>query len=124
MPNLNALINSIACSRPNISPGGTLALFVDILPGQIWTQIKNIGNTGGLEILQCSTGVSTSFGTTIQPFTSGSTQTLAMLAALSGTGYLMASNEVLTFNGPVRCYVSAPSATCTVGIIKGLDAGV
>lgn len=122
------MVNSIATSRATILPGGTLALFVDVLPGQIWTQIKNVGNTGGLEIIQCSTGSSLVGGGSQLFFTPnflvGSTQTPAMLAALSGTGYLMGTNEVLSIDGPVRFYISAPSATCVVTLIKGLDAGV
>lgn len=120
------LIYSLATSRPIVLPGATQALFIDILPGQLYTQVKNIGNTGSLEILQCSTGASLIPGisTVNVAFTAGSTQTAAMLAALSGTGYLMAANEVLTFQGPCRFYLSAPGATCQVAIIKGLGAGV
>lgn len=117
------LIYSVSPSIKNVLPGATQALFVDVQAGQLWTQIKNIGNTGGLEILQCSSGASLPVGAT-QPFTSGSTLLGTMLVALSGTGYLMNANEVLSFNGPVRLYLNAPSSTCTVAIIKGLGAGV
>lgn len=121
-------IFSLATSRPVVPPGATASLFVDVLPGQLWTQVKNIGNTGSLEVLQCSTGLSLPIGFTqsysAPYFSSGSTQTQAMLIALSGTGYLMGANEVLTFAGQPRFYLSAPGASCQVCIIKGLGAGV
>lgn len=119
---------SLATSRPVVSPGATQALFVDVQPGQIWTQIKNLGNTGGLEILQCSSGASLASGGsqlyTTPNFISGSTLTLSYLAAVSGTGYLMNANEVVQLNGACRFYLNAPSASCQVALIKGLKAGV
>ena len=119
---------SVSPSNANILPGATLALFVNVVPGQLYTQIKNVGNTGGLEILPCSSGASLVGGGSqlygSPNFISGSTQSPAMLAALSGTGYMLAANEIVTLQGPVRCYLSAPSATCTVAILKGLGAGV
>jgi hypothetical protein len=128
MAQASQLIYSVACSRFNVFPGNTLAVFIDVLPGQVYTQIKNVGNTGGLEILQCSSGASLAGGgSQLQGspnFISGSTLSLSMLTALSGTGYLMAANEVLSLQGPVRCYIAAPSATCAVTVLKGLGAGV
>lgn len=121
-------IYSVSPSNAIILPGATLALFVNAAPGQLYTQIKNVGNTGGLEILPCSMGVSLiGGGSQMQGspnFISGSTQTPGMLAALSGTGYMLAANEVVTLQGPVRFYLSAPSATCIVAVLKGLGAGV
>lgn len=128
MSAVSQLLNSLATSNAVVNPGATKAIFIDVLPGQVWTLVKNIGNTGGLEILQCSTGASLIGGGSQVPyapnFTSGSTQTLNMLAALSGTGYTMANNEVLTLPGPCRFYVSAPSASCSIAVIKGLGTGV
>ena len=128
MSQASQLLYSIATSRQNIPPGGTLAVFVDVQQGQLWTQIKNIGNTGGLELLQCSNGSSLVSGGsqlyTTPNFISGSTLSAAMLAAVSGTGYLMSPNEIVPLQGPCRFYISAPSATCTVAILKGLGSGV
>ena len=122
------LLNSVSPSRPIILPGATQALFVDVQAGQRNVLIKNIGNTGGLEILQCSSGASLPGGgsqlySTVN-FISGSTLPLAYLAAISGTGYPLNANEVITLTGPVRFYLNAPSATCQVGLIKGLGSGV
>lgn len=123
------LLYSIACSKPTVLPGATLALFVDVLPGQLTLQIKNVGNTGGIEILQCSSGSSLPVGSTqpigALPFISGSTLSAAMLVAMSGTGYPLAANEVITLAGPVRLYLSCSGGSgCAVGIIKGLGSGV
>lgn len=132
MSELTQLLNSVACYNKNVFPGATQALFVDVQPGQFYLQIKNIGNTGGLEVLQCS-GYSTAFAASVGSssfnygtpiFTSGSTLTAAQLVAVSGTGYTMNNNEILVLNGPVRCYLNAPNATCTVALIKGLGTGV
>ena len=119
---------AVATSSPVVLPGATQALFVNVLPGQLYTQIKNIGNTGGIEILPCSTGASLVGGGSqlygTPNFISGSTQTAAMLVALSGTGYPLGANEVVTLQGPCRFYLNAASATCVVALIKGLGAGV
>ncbi len=123
-------INSLATSKPTILPGATLALFVDVQPGQLWTQIKNVGNTGGLEILQCSSGASLASGGSqlygTPNFIAGSTLSAAMLVAMSGTGYPMGANEVVTLAGPARFYLatSTGNSGCIVGIIKGLGSGV
>ncbi len=119
----------MATSKPTVLPGATLALFVDVLPGQVWTQIKNIGNTGSIEILQCQSGASLGTGATMPfgspAFISGSTLSAAMLVAMSGTGYPLASNEVVPITGPARFYLSCSGGSgCIVGIIKGLAAGV
>jgi hypothetical protein len=121
--NPNRSISSIDATRPVVNPGATQALFVDVLPGQIWTQIKNIGNTGGIEVFRCSSAASLSVGATL-PFTAGSTLTAAQLVAMSGTGYPLAANEILSLDGACRMYVNAPSASCQIGIIKGLAPGV
>lgn len=128
MAQASQLLYSISPSRVNVPPGATQAVFVDVQAGELFTLIKNVGNTGGIELLQCSSGASLPSGGsqlyTTPNFISGSTQTLAELVALSGTGYPLASNEVVTLNGPCRFYLNAPSATCTVALIKGLGSGV
>lgn len=121
-------LNSVSTSLKNVLPGATQAFFVDVQAGQQRLVIKNIGNTGGLEILQCSSGASLPSGGsqlyTTPNFIAGSTLTAAQLVALSGTGYLMSANEVMSLAGAVRLYLNAPSATCTVAILKGLSSGV
>lgn len=121
------LLYSILTSKPFIGVGATLALFVDVLPGQLTTTIKNLGSTGVLEILPALSGLSLVAGGSnlysTPNFISGSTQTLAMLAALNGTGYQMGAAEVLTFNGPCRFYLSQTGSTNQVCIMKGIGAG-
>ena len=123
-----SLLYSLSTSRANVFPGATQALFVDVQAGQQYTVIKNIGNTGGIEILQCGSGASLPSGGsqlyTTPNFISGSTLSAAMLVAMSGTGYPLASNEVVNLFGPCRFYLNAASATCTIAIIKGLGSGV
>lgn len=120
-------IFSLATSRVTVPVGATLAAFVDILPGEISCTVKYLSG-GTLEILQCSTGASLVSGGSqlfsAPNFMSGSTQTVAMLAALSGTGYLMGTSEVLNFDGAPRFYLSSTGATTIVTLIRGLRAGV
>jgi hypothetical protein len=119
------LTYSLNTTRTFIGVGATLALFVDVQPGQIATTVKYM-NGGTLEILPPTLGMSFVPGvSTVNQgiFLGGSTQSLAMLAALSGTGYLMGSSEVLSFNGPTRFYLSALGATTLVCVIRHFGAG-
>lgn len=119
------LTYGVNTSRTYVGVGGTLALFVDSTPGQIYTTVKYM-NGGTLEILPASLGISFAPGvSTVNQgfFLAGSTQSLAMLGTLSGTGYLLGTTEVFTLNGPARFYLSALSATTLVCITKHLGAG-
>lgn len=114
-------------ARYTIGSTSANALFVDILPGQKSITVKYLSG-GTLEILPASTGMSLVGGGSQSfwspNFTSGSTQTLAMLQALSGTGYLMGTSEVLNFDGAPRFYLSAIGATTFVTVIRACGAGV
>lgn len=90
-----------------IAPGATLAFFMDVQAGQLATTIKYYGG-GTLEILDAQ----------------GSTLSGATLAALSGTGYLVGSSEILNIGGPARFYLSATGATTTVMALLGKTSGV
>ena len=124
MSSSNDDLYSVLPTRFFVGVGATVAVFLDNFPGQKSLTVKYM-NGGTLEILPASVGASFVQGTSTigTPFSAGSTQSLAMLAALSGTGYLMGTSEVLTFDGPTRMYLSATSATTTVCIIRGLSAG-
>lgn len=118
-------IFSVLPSRVAVQPGATLAVFVDIVPGEKSLLIKYLSG-GTLEILPASLGASFVPGTSTYgsyAFTAGSTQTAAMLAVLSGTGYLMGTSEALTFDGAPRLYLSSTGATSVVAIIKSLSSG-
>lgn len=127
-------IFSVAPSRLVIAPGATNALFVATTPGEKALLLKYY--TGGtLEILQCSAGASyLQSGTTFINWNTyqnptawvGSTQTAAMLIALSGTGYLMGTSESLTFDGPTQLYLNnlSTGTTTIVMCLRGLAAGV
>lgn len=116
-------LSTVSTGVVNVLPGATNAFFLDALNGQVFTQIKNIGNTGAVELIQTTTSASLSPSDNRVLFASGSTQASSMLAALSGKGYPLAANEVVTINGPCKFYISAPSATCTVGFVRGLSGG-
>lgn len=112
-------IYGLQASRVNVGTGATLAFFLDVVPGQISTVIKYLSG-GTLEIIGCTTNAAINdFSKAAQ----GTTYSAADLASLSGTGYLMATNEVLSFAGPIRCYLSSTGATTIVHIIKGRSEG-
>lgn len=125
------LTYGVNATRFYVGVGGTLAQFVDVVPGQIYTTVKYM-NGGTLEILPALSGTSllaaiVAGGTqsptiAFQP-SAGTTQSLAQLGNLAGTGYLMGTTEVFTFNGPARFYLSAQSATTLVCVTKHLSAG-
>ena len=98
-------------SRLTIAPGATLASFITNIDGQNSLTLKYLSG-GTLEIIGATNinGVQ-------------STIAAADLAALSGTGYLIAANESLTFDGAPRFYLSATSATTIVQILRGMGQG-
>lgn len=98
---------------------------MNVFPGQQAITVKYLSG-GTLEILPASLGMSFVPGTSTYSapyFSAGSTQTAAMLAALSGTGYLMGTSEALNITGPARFYLSATGATVVTTVIRGLSAG-
>lgn len=128
MSTLFDLLNSILPSSQGISPGATLAFFVNVSSGQRNIILKNTGTSGIVELLPCSTGASLPSGGsqlyTTPNFISGSTQSAAMLVALSGSGYPLAATEVLTLSGPCRFYLNnLGGVTNTVAMIKGIGSG-
>lgn len=120
-------IFALLTSRVVVPIGATASVFMDILPGEKSMTIKYLSG-GTLEILPAYTGLSLTPGGTqlfgSLPFTSGGTQTGAMLLALSGTGYLMGSSEVLNFDGAPRFYLSSLGATSVVAVIRACAAGI
>jgi hypothetical protein len=121
------MIYSVATSRPAFPLGATNAFFVDVQPGQLYTQVKYFGG-GTLEILQCSSGASLASGGSqlygTPNFISGSTLPGTMLIAMAGTGYMMSANEVVTLAGPCRFYLLQTGTTGLICLMKGLGAGV
>lgn len=120
-------IRGLLTSRITVPVGATLAVFVDVISGERAFLMKYVSG-GTLEILPASLGASLNYAGFTQSvgspnFVTGSTQTPAMLAALSGTGYVMTSQEVLSFDGPVRMYLSATGQTTIVHTIYGKGAG-
>ena len=116
--------------RYTIGVGATLAQWIDILPAEKSLTVKYLSG-GTLEILPALSGASliaaavagASQGVGFYQPTAGTTQTPAMLAALSGTGYLMGTSEVLTVDGAPRIYLSATGITTFVTVIRACGAG-
>ena len=122
------LTYGVYTSRAFVGVGGTLALFVDVIPGQIYTTVQ-AGNGGTFEILPALSGTSliaaavagSSQTMGYYQSTAGTTQSLAQLGNLSGTGYMVGGTGPLGFfnlNGPARFYVNALGATCLVLFAK------
>lgn len=118
-------ILSIYPSKVVVPIGATAAVFIDVAPGEQGILVK-YSSGGTLELLPASLGASFVYGTSTvnYNFTSGSTQTAAMLIALSGTGYLMGTSEILTLDGSPRFYLSSLGATSIVYVLKGVGAGI
>lgn len=97
-------IFGVETTRVNVGVGATIATLVDIVSGQNTTYFKFLSG-GSCEIIGVSAGV---------------TLTAAQLATASGTCYPMTVvNEVISFDGPLRCYLSGYGATSVVAVIKG-----
>lgn len=90
-----------------VAPGSTVATYFVQHAGQVSTLFKN-GAGGTLWIVGCPTG-----------------STLAASDLASATGhYLVGASEVLSFDGPVTCYLAnSHSATHTVYCLIGKSAG-
>ncbi len=124
------LTYGVNATRFYVGVGATVAQFVDVVPGQIYTTVKYV-NGGTLEILPALSGQSLVAAAVAggsqtagnYQVSAGTTQSLQQLANLSGTGYLMGTTEVFTFNGPARFYLSSLSATTLVCVTKHLSAG-
>lgn len=99
--------HGVDTSQIVVPVGATLAVLVSQNPGQNSTILKYFAG-GTLEI----------FGVTY-----GLTLGASALASLSGTGYIMGASEILSFNGPVRLYLSSTGATTTVMCLRGKTQG-
>ena len=114
-------IFSLQPGRITVPVGATLAVFVDVISGEKALLLKYVSG-GTLEILSVTSGASTFYGGS-GFFIAGSTQTPAMLAAMSGTGYVFTAGEVLSIDGPCRMYLSSTGATTIVHTLQGKAQG-
>jgi len=109
-------ICSIGSTRITIPVGATLAVFMSPFTGQI-SQLLKLTAGGTCEVLapgltQIASGVFL-----------GTTMAAATLAAISGQGYCLSTNEILSINGPACFYLSSTSATSMIHSIWGKGQG-
>lgn len=112
--------------RITVPVGATNAYFLNVIHREKALMIKYVSG-GTLEILPASQGGSLINGGSqlysTPNFLGGSTQTPGMLAALSGTGYVMTAGEVISIDGPCRMYLSSTGATTIIHAIQGTGQG-
>lgn len=98
-------------ARIVVPVGATVAVLLDasINPGANSVMLKYFSG-GTLEII----------GVTGAP---GATYTPLQLANFSGTQYIVGTSEVLSIDGPTRCYLSSTGATTVVMAMRGKTQG-
>lgn len=101
-------IFGLGTTRITIGVGSTLAFLLTHVAGQNSTVLKYFSG-GTLEVIGVADGV---------------TLTAAQLGAANQTGYIMGTTEVLSIDGPVRCYLSATAATTVVMALLGKSQGI
>lgn len=96
-----------------ITAGATNALAINPCPGQVGNIVKYISG-GTLEI----------HGAPLYNPTIANSSTAwagASLVALQGTGYPMAVNETVPYDGAARYYLMATGSNVTVAILRGIS---
>lgn len=96
-------IFGIGSTRIIIAPGATNAVYLSPLAGQNTTLLKYFQG-GTLQLIGVPYGV---------------TLTGAELVSAVNNHYLVGNNEILSFDGPITCYLQAMAATTTVMMIRG-----
>lgn len=86
-----------------IAPGATLAVYLAPIAGQNTTLLKYFSG-GTLQLIGVPYGVTLS----------GSE-----LVSAVGNHYVIGLNEILSFDGPITCYLQATGATVTVMALRG-----
>lgn len=101
---------SLNTFRVAIPPGATQAVYI------------NLAQTAGSNalVMKYFSGSSIEI---INPASGGSTQSAAALVTLSGTGYLIGTNETLNIDGAPCFYAQATGATGVLMFVGGLSQG-
>lgn len=105
-----------------VPAGASNALLIQPMPGEISSQLKYFSG-GSLEILNANPNTPTGGASAITVYPNGITAAPGFTATAAGIGYMMATTEVIGFDGAARYWLVATGATATAYLIKGLAAG-
>jgi len=107
---------SLGATRVIVPIGATLAVFMQPQAGQVSTLLKMFSG-GTCEIL------GPAFTQVAFNIFLGTTMAGGTLAALSGSGYCLSTNETLSLSGPAYYYLSSTGATSVLHAIFGKAEG-
>jgi hypothetical protein len=100
-------IFNVGSTNVVVPVGATVAVYISPVAGQNTTLFKYFAG-GTLQVIGVPYGV---------------TLTGAQLVSAVANHYIMGGSEILSFNGPLTCYLQAMGATTTVMMLRGQTQG-